>query len=81
LTLAPYPRNKQIADALGIAERTVKMQRAQLMAKLGAGSAGWPSGCNTYPTDPVRVRDHAHLCPFGQIPTPLRQILSAPPPA
>jgi FixJ family two-component response regulator len=31
--------NKQIADALGIAERTVKMQRAQLMAKLGAGSA------------------------------------------
>jgi FixJ family two-component response regulator len=31
--------NKQIADALGIAERTVKMQRAQLMAKLGASSA------------------------------------------
>ncbi len=31
--------NKQIADALGIAERTVKLQRAQLMAKLGAGSA------------------------------------------
>jgi FixJ family two-component response regulator len=31
--------NKQIADALGIAERTVKLQRAQLMAKLGANSA------------------------------------------
>lgn len=31
--------NKQIADALGIAERTVKIQRAQLMIKLGAGSA------------------------------------------
>ena len=31
--------NKQIADALGIAERTVKIQRAQLMTKLGAGSA------------------------------------------
>lgn len=31
--------NKQIADQLGIAERTVKMQRAQLMAKLGASSA------------------------------------------
>lgn len=31
--------NKQIADALGIAERTVKLQRAQLMAKLGVGSA------------------------------------------
>jgi FixJ family two-component response regulator len=31
--------NKQIADALGIAERTVKMQRAQLMAKLGVTSA------------------------------------------
>ena len=31
--------NKQIADALGIAERTVKMQRAQLMTKLGATSA------------------------------------------
>jgi FixJ family two-component response regulator len=31
--------NKQIADALGIAERTVKMQRAQLMKKLGATSA------------------------------------------
>ena len=31
--------NKQIADALGIAERTVKMQRAQLMTKLGASSA------------------------------------------
>lgn len=30
--------NKQIADALGIAERTVKLQRAQLMAKLGANS-------------------------------------------
>jgi FixJ family two-component response regulator len=31
--------NKQIADALGVAERTVKLQRAQLMAKLGVGSA------------------------------------------
>ncbi|MDS4068041.1 MAG: response regulator [Candidatus Competibacter sp.] len=31
--------NKQIADALGIAERTVKLQRAQLMAKLGVSSA------------------------------------------
>ena len=31
--------NKQIAYALGIAERTVKMQRAQLMKKLGASSA------------------------------------------
>ncbi|CRI67547.1 Nodulation protein W [Thiocapsa sp. KS1] len=28
-------RNKQIAAALGIAERTVKLQRARLMAKLG----------------------------------------------
>ena len=31
--------NKQIADELGIAERTVKLQRAQLMEKLGVGSA------------------------------------------
>ncbi len=31
--------NKQIADELGIAERTVKAQRAQLMEKLGANSA------------------------------------------
>lgn len=31
--------NKQIADALGIAERTVKAQRAQVMAKLGASNA------------------------------------------
>jgi FixJ family two-component response regulator len=31
--------NKQIADALGIAERTVKAQRAQVMAKLGAATA------------------------------------------
>jgi FixJ family two-component response regulator len=31
--------NKQIAAELGIAERTVKAQRAQLMAKLGVGSA------------------------------------------
>jgi len=30
--------NKQIAEELGIAERTVKLQRAQLMAKLGVGS-------------------------------------------
>jgi FixJ family two-component response regulator len=30
--------NKQIADELGIAERTVKLQRAQVMAKLGADS-------------------------------------------
>jgi FixJ family two-component response regulator len=31
--------NKQIADDLGIAERTVKARRGQLMAKLGVGSA------------------------------------------
>jgi FixJ family two-component response regulator len=31
--------NKQIADELGIAERTVKAQRAQLMEKLAVGSA------------------------------------------
>lgn len=31
--------NKQIADELGIAERTVKLQRAQLMEKLAVGSA------------------------------------------
>lgn len=31
--------NKQIADDLGIAERTVKMWRAQIMTKLGAESA------------------------------------------
>ena len=31
--------NKQIADALGIAERTVKAQRAQVMDKLGAAIA------------------------------------------
>ena len=30
--------NKQIADELGISERTVKAQRAQLMVKLGADS-------------------------------------------
>lgn len=31
--------NKQIADELGVAERTVKAQRAQVMLKLGVGSA------------------------------------------
>jgi RNA polymerase sigma factor (sigma-70 family) len=31
--------NKQIADELGIAERTVKSQRAQVLAKLGVDSA------------------------------------------
>jgi len=31
--------NKQIADVLGIAERTVKAQRAQVMSKLGAANA------------------------------------------
>ncbi len=31
--------NKQIAGALGIAERTVKAQRAQVMTKLGAATA------------------------------------------
>ena len=31
--------NKQIADELEIAERTVKLQRAHVMAKLGVGSA------------------------------------------
>jgi FixJ family two-component response regulator len=30
--------NKQIAGELGIAERTVKMHRGQVMAKMGAGS-------------------------------------------
>ncbi len=34
--------NKQIADVLGIAERTVKAQRAQVMAKLGAANAAEP---------------------------------------
>jgi FixJ family two-component response regulator len=31
--------NKQIANELGVGERTVKAQRAQVMAKLGVGSA------------------------------------------
>jgi FixJ family two-component response regulator len=31
--------NKQIADELGVSERTVKSQRAMLMDKLGAGSS------------------------------------------
>ena len=31
--------NKQIADEIGIAERTVKLQRSHVMSKLGAGSA------------------------------------------
>ena len=31
--------NKQIAGDLGVAERTVKAQRAQVMAKLGATNA------------------------------------------
>ena len=31
--------NKQIADELGVAERTVKLWRAQAMVKLEAGSA------------------------------------------
>ena len=31
--------NKEIAAELGVAERTVKAERARLMAKLGAGSA------------------------------------------
>jgi FixJ family two-component response regulator len=31
--------NKQIAGRLGIGERTVKAQRAQVMAKLGAANA------------------------------------------
>jgi FixJ family two-component response regulator len=31
--------NKQIADELGVAERTVKSERAVVMSKLGAGSA------------------------------------------
>jgi FixJ family two-component response regulator len=31
--------NKQIADELGIGERTVKAERAQVMTKLGVGSA------------------------------------------
>jgi FixJ family two-component response regulator len=31
--------NKQIADELGVAERTVKAQRAHVMLKLGVGSA------------------------------------------
>ena len=41
--------NKEIAHELGVSERTVKAERAQLMAKLGVGSAAelgaWPSGC------------------------------------
>jgi FixJ family two-component response regulator len=30
--------NKQIADELGIGERTVKTERAQVLTKLGVGS-------------------------------------------
>ncbi len=59
---------------MGIAERTVKARRAQLMAKLGIGSAansaGWPSGCNTCPTDPAG-RGHTCICPLGQTALPL----------
>jgi FixJ family two-component response regulator len=31
--------NKQIAGELGVADRTIKAERAKLMAKLGVGSA------------------------------------------
>lgn len=37
--IAAGQRNQQIADALGISLRTVKAHRAQLMDKLGVGSA------------------------------------------
>jgi DNA-binding NarL/FixJ family response regulator len=32
-------QNRQIGQELGVSERTVKAERAQVMAKLGAGSA------------------------------------------
>jgi hypothetical protein len=44
-------RNKQIAPALGISERTVKMHRAGLLAKLGVASSA----------DAVRIAVEAEL--------------------
>jgi hypothetical protein len=44
-------RNKQIAPALGISEKTVKMHRAGLLAKLGVASSA----------DAVRIAVEAEL--------------------
>jgi DNA-binding NarL/FixJ family response regulator len=60
-------QNKQIAAALDIGQRTVKLQRAKLKEKLGvASSAEWPSSCATSATDRPPV-----VCPLGQTSLPL----------
>ena len=51
--------NKQIAEELGIAERTVKLQRAQVMAKLGAGSAA----------ELGRLAERLRHCPMDSAPS------------
>lgn len=69
--------NKQIADALGIAERTVKMQRAQLMTKLGASwRPSWPVGRaagtlarlipSTFAITPAFALSGKSPCPFAR---------------
>ena len=62
--------NKQIAGQLGIAERTVKAQRAQVMAELGASTAAelgrFAAQLRRAPDSRVRTRN----CPKGQRPLP-----------
>ena len=64
--------NKQIADELGISQRTVKAHRAQLMDKLGVGSAaelGRLAGEQRNPPLKSRFsrarRSARHALPFG----------------
>ncbi|MFO1422816.1 MAG: LuxR C-terminal-related transcriptional regulator [Candidatus Competibacteraceae bacterium] len=73
--------NKQITDALGIAERTIKLQARATYGETERGFGGRTRPAGRAVATPVRlipgrIRGRARLCPFGQILLPFRLVVA-----